>query len=116
VAKAPVGEGASRLFAVLPEAKKDAMLSYIYFTPYAFARDVVMPVAVKFADKDEAQQIQAVAAALPPAAPGGALAYGSWLRPDGNVRFAFRISADEIKTIGSAVTALTAAGGDDDDE
>ena len=116
VAKAPAGEGASRLFAVLPEAKKDAMLSYIYFTPYAFARDVVMPVAVKFADKDEAQQIQAVAAALPPAAPGGALAYGSWLRPDGNVRFAFRISADEIKTIGSAVTALTAAGGDDDDE
>ena len=63
-----------------------------------------------------ADVIDAYAAALPPAAPGGALAYGSWLRPDGNVRFAFRISADEIKTIGSAVTALTAAGGDDDDE
>ena len=119
----PAGYGAKRLFAALPEVDKDATLGGFYLTPYAFTRDVLLPGMIKLADKDEAKEYQTLAAALPSAAPGGALAAASWLMPNGSIRFAIRLTADEIKCIGAACNAVTAAAvsssstlDDDDDD
>jgi hypothetical protein len=116
IAPAPEGEGVRRLLAAVPEADKDAMLCCLYMTPYALVRDVAMPVMLKFASAEEARQHGAVMAKLPPAAPGGALAAASWIRSDGALKFALRITADEIKTYGAAVGALAGMADDDDDE
>lgn len=116
IAPAPAGQSAQRLFAAVPEADKDAMLGYFYTTPYAFVRDIGMPIYLKFVGTEEAQQYNAILTALPKAAPGGAFAGASWLRKDGAIKFAMRLTADEIKTIGAAVTALGGSGDDEDDD
>ena len=110
------GKGEARFLAAVPEAAKTRPGAAFYFTPYAFARDVVLPQIVKFGDKETAQQLQALQAALPPAAANGALAGASWYRPDGSIRFLLRLTGDEVKSIGGVVGALSAQGGDDDDD
>ncbi|MBR6734111.1 MAG: hypothetical protein IKL96_06905 [Kiritimatiellae bacterium] len=116
IAPAPAGQGAQRLFAAVPEADKAAVLGYFYTTPYALVRDVGMPIYLKFTSPEERQQYNAILAALPPAAPGGAFAGATWVRKDGALKFAMRLTADEIKTFGAVVTALGSAGDDDDDD
>ena len=113
---APAGEGAKRLFAAVPEADKAALLGYFYTTPYALVRDIGMPIYLKFTTPEEQQQYNAILAALPPAAPGGAFAGAMWVRKDGALKFALRFTADEIKTYGAVVTALGSADDDDDDD
>lgn len=110
------GKGEARFLAAVPEAAKTRPGAAFYFTPYAFARDVVLPQIVKFGDKETAQQLQALQAALPPAAANGALAGASWYRPDGSIRFLLRLTGDEVKSIGGVMGALSAQGGDDDDD
>lgn len=110
------GKGEARFLAAVPEAAKTRPGAAFYFTPYAFAREIVLPQAVKFGSKEMAQQIQAIQAALPPAAANGALAGASWYRPDGSIRFLLRLTGDEVKSIGGVVGALSAQGGDDDDD
>lgn len=116
IAPAPAGQGAQRLFAAVPEADKAAVLGYFYATPYALVRDVGMPIYLKFTSPEERQQYNAILAALPPAAPGGAFAGAVWVRKDGALKFAMRLTADEIKTFGAVVTALGSADDDDDDD
>ena len=116
IAPAPAGQGAQRLFAAVPEASKGALLGSFYMTPYAIARDVVAPVALKFASAEDAQQYKAVITQLPPAAPGGALAGATWMLKDGTMKFALRLTADEIKTYGAIVNVLASADDDDDDD
>ena len=116
IAPAPAGQGAQRLFAAVPEASKGALLGSFYMTPYAIARDVVAPVALKFASAEDAQQYKAVITQLPPAAPGGALAGATWMLKDGTQKFALRLTADEIKTYGAIVNVLASADDDDDDD
>lgn len=116
IAPAPAGQGAQRLFAAVPEADKAAVLGYFYTTPYALVRDVGMPIYLKFTSPEERQQYNAILAALPPAAPGGAFAGAMWTRNDGALKFALRLTADEIKTFGAVVTALGSADDDDDND
>ena len=118
---AAAGAGEARFLAAMPEAAKTRPAAALYCTPYALARDIILPAAAKFADeKAEADQLLAIQTALPAAASKGALAAASWLRKDGSCRFVLRLTGDEVKCIGAAVTALTggdeAADDDDDDE
>jgi len=114
-------KGEAALAAALPEAAQERPAGATYFTPYAFARDIVLPLAAKFADKQNAAQLQAMVAAMAPAEPNSALAAAGWVRKDGSFRLLARLTANEIKNLGGAFNAFTAAsiaGGaaDDDDD
>ena len=111
--------GEARFAAAIPEVAKARPAAALYLTPYAFARDVVIPTMLKFAEKaEERQQLQAMQAALPAASSKGALAGATWVRKDGTVRFLLRLTPDEVKSFGAAIGALSssAAGDDDDDD
>ena len=95
--------------AALPEAAKDRPASLFYCAPYAFLRDVALPVAVKFVDKEDAAPYQAMLAGLPAAEPGSALAGAGWAGADGSFRLLVRLTAGEIKNYGAAFNAFTAA-------
>ena len=108
------------LAAALPEVAQERPAGALFFTPYAFARDVVLPLVAKFGDKDVAAQVQAMTAAMPAAAPNSAFATAGWARKDGSFRVLMRLTANEIKNLGGAFNAFTAAsmsaGADDDDD
>jgi len=108
--------GEARFAAAVPEVAKARPAGVFYFTPYAFARDVVMPVMAKVAGPEEAQQAKAMQAALPAASEKGALAGASWVRKDGSVKFLLRLTADEVKSLGAAVGAFSAGEQSDDDD
>ncbi len=109
------GEG--RFAAAIPEAAKVRPAGAFYFTPYAFARDIVLPLVAKYGDKETAQTMTAMQQALPPASEKGALAGAVWVRRDSAIRFILRLTGDEVKSIGAAVGAVSgAAAGDDDDD
>lgn len=97
------------LAAALPEAAKDRPAGLFYCAPYAFVRDVALPVALKFMDKNEAVQVQALLAGLPTAEPNSALAGAGWAGADGSFRLLVRLTANEIRNYGAAFNAYTAA-------
>lgn len=103
------GQGAKRIFDAVPEAKKDALMSGFYLTPYAFCREVALPIYMKFADEEDRKEAQAMLATLPPAAQDGVLAAATWLEADGSASFTARLTANEIRCFGAAALAVTAA-------
>lgn len=103
------GKGAERLFAVVPEARRNDTTGYFYMRPYAFTRDILLPILIKCADKDEVQEYQGISALMPPALPNSALAAAIWKGKDGSAEFALRLTADEIKNVGIAVNAINTA-------
>ena len=109
--KAPEGKGdAEAVFAAaLPEAAKNRPAGVFCLTPYAFARDVVLPLVAKFADRKDAVQYEAMVKAMPPAAPNSALVAAGWADKDGSFRLLARLTANEIKNLGGAFNAFTAA-------
>ena len=113
-------KGEAALAAALPEVAQERPAGALFFTPYAFARDVVLPLVAKFGDKDVAAQVQAMTAAMPAAAPNSAFAAAGWSRKDGSFRVLARLTANEIKNLGGAFNAFTAAsmsaGAEEDDD
>lgn len=116
IAPAPAGQGLQRLLAAVPEADKTTMIGSFYMTPYALVRDVGLPIYLKFLASEEAQAYGQIMAKLPPAPAAGALAGAVWTRKDGALKFALRLTADEIKTYGTVTTIFGGAAGDDDDD
>lgn len=109
--KAPEGKGDAEaaIAAALPEAAKSRPAGVLYLTPYAFARDIVLPLVAKFADREDAAQCEAMVKAMPPSAPNSALAAAGWAGKDGSFRLLVRLTANEIKNLGGAFNAFTAA-------
>lgn len=106
--------------AVMPEAKAERPSGVFCLTPYAFVRDQLLPIVLKCdLSKEDAAQYGAIAAKLPPAQPASALAGACWLHGNGSVKAIMRISAGEMKNLGAAFNAFTAAamaGGNDADD
>ena len=113
--------GEADIAKALPETVKDRPAGVFYLAPYALARDVILPIVAKLSDKNTAAQYQVMLAGLAPAAPNSAVAAAGWVDADGTVRGLFRITAGEIKNLGAAFNAFTAASmssttEDDDDK
>lgn len=112
--------GEARIAAALPEIAKARPTGAFCLTPYAFVRDTLLPILARFADKQNLAQLQAMQGAMPAPTKNGALAGAVWVERDGSARAVLRVTADEIRNLGAAFNAFTAAqlsaGGDDDDE
>ena len=105
-AAAPTGE--RNFAAALPEAAADRPSSAFYLSLYSMVRDNILPIAGKVAPKQkDKEEIQSVLALFPPAGANSAIAGACWYDRDG-VRFAFRVTKAEIKSIATAATAIFA--------
>jgi hypothetical protein len=103
------GDGEARLAAALPEVAKDRPTSVFYMTPYAFIRDVVLPIVAKSAPKAERMQYEMMIKAMVPSMPNSALAVASWTEKDGSEKGVVRITANELKSLGVIFNTFTAA-------
>lgn len=99
----------ARLAAALPEVAKERPSAAFYATPYAFVRDVVLPIVVKLTEKETSEQCAAMMKAMTPAAANSAWAGATWNDADGSIRFVSRITSNELKNFGAAFNAFTAA-------
>ena len=113
--------GEADLAKALPETVKDRPAGVFYLTPYALTRDVILPIVAKLSDKKTAAQYQVMLAGMVPATPNSAVAAAGWVNADGTVRGLLRITAGEIRNLGAAFNAFTAASmsstiEDDDDK
>ena len=113
--------GEADIAKALPETVKDRPSLVAYLAPYALARDVILPIVAKLSDKNTAAQYRVMLAGMAPAAPNSAVAAAGWVNADGAVRGLLRITAGEIKNLGAAFNAFTAASmssttEDDDDK
>ena len=66
----------------------------------------MLPIALKVAPQE--QEIQSLMAVLPPAGANGAFAGASWEEKGGS-RWLFRVTKDEIRSIGMAANAVIAS-------
>ncbi|MGN0846282.1 MAG: hypothetical protein ACI4RA_02720 [Kiritimatiellia bacterium] len=112
--------GEARVAAALPEVVAARPGAAFYIPLYGFARDGVLPILAKQMSKKDAQQCEAMIAAMPPAEANSAIAGAMWCMKDGTCRGLVRITANEIKNYGAAFNAFTAASmasslGDDDE-
>lgn len=116
----PTGE--ARVAAVLPETAAARPGAVFYCSLYGLVREAVLPIMARVASEKDAKQYAAMVAAMPPAAPNGAVACAVWAGKDGACRGLLRITADELKNFGAAFNAFTAASlssaldADDDEE
>ena len=111
-------KGEARFAAMMPEAAATRPSAVFAITPYALARNVVLPAMIKNSAKEEAAQYKSMVAAMPAPEPGGALAAAVWMGGDGTARMILRLTADELKNLGSAFNAFTMAsmGGESKDD
>lgn len=94
--------------AALPEAAADRPSGAFYLSLYALVRDNILPIAGKVVPKQkDKEEIQVMLSLLPPVGTNSAIAGASWYDRDG-VRFAFRVTKAEIKSIATAATAIFA--------
>ena len=107
-AAAPWGE--KRFAAALPEAAAARPSSAFYLSLYSLLRDNLLPIVVKAAqqNKQKQEEFQSILAVLPPAGANGAFAGASWEEKNG-ARWLFRLTKDEIRSIGMAANAVMAA-------
>ena len=105
-AASPSGE--KRFAAALPEAAADRPSGAFYLSLYSLLRDNVLPIAVKALPQKEKDDVQSILSALPPAGANGAFAGASW-EEKGRTRCLFRITKEEIRSIGMAANAVIAA-------
>ena len=101
--------GEAAIAEALPETVKDRPAGVFYLAPYTLARDVILPIVAKLSDKNTAAQYQMMLAGMAPAAPNSAVAAAGWVNADGAMRGLLRITAGEIKNLGAAFNAFTAA-------
>ena len=105
----PASSGEPRLAAALPEIVAKRPSGAFYLSLYAFARDNVMPIAMKVAPAKEGRDFQSVMAVLPKAAGNGAIAGAYWNKKDGSSSFLLRVTKSEIQCIGAAANAIISA-------
>lgn len=114
------GLGEDAIAKALPETVKDRPAGVFYLQPYALARDVLLPIVAKLSDKETAAQYRAMLAGMAPSAPNSAFAAAGWVDADGTMRGLFRVTAGEIRNLGAAFNAFTAASmssiSDEDDD
>ena len=117
-APALTSTGEARVAAALPEVVAKRPAAVFSLDLYTLARNVVLPIMAKVADKDDAKQYKAIIAAMPPPEANSTIAAASWADANGSFRSMLRITAGEIKNLGAAFNAFTAAslaGGADND-
>ena len=112
----PTGE--ARVAAVLPEVASERPAAVFCLNTYEFVRNDLLPILMRTADAGEAKQYKAMMSSMPPAEPNGALVFGIWTTADGGARSVLRITSGELKNLGVAFNAFTAASlaGDGDDD
>ena len=103
----PTGE--ARVAAALPETAAKRPVAVFNLELYSLVRNAVLPIMVKVAKKKDAKQYKAIIAALPPPEANSAISSASWADADGSLRSLLRITAGEIKNLGAAFNAFTAA-------
>lgn len=101
--------GETRLATALPEVAQTRPAGAFCLTPYAFVRETLLPILARMAAKKALAQLQAMQAAMPKPTKNGALAGAAWIEKDGSARAILRVTADEIRNIGAAFNAFTAA-------
>ena len=102
--------GEKRFAAALPEVGDDRPSGAFYLALYSLLRDNVLPIAVKATqqNKQKQEEFQSILAVLPPPGANGAFAGASWEEKT-STRWLFRITKDEIRSIGMAANAVMAA-------
>lgn len=103
----PTGE--ARVAAALPETASKRPAAVFNLELYALARNTVLPIMAKVAKKKDAGQYKAIIAAMPPPEANSAIAGASWTDSNGSLRTLLRVTAGEIKNLGAAFNAFTAA-------
>ena len=103
----PTGE--ARVAAALPEAAARRPVAVFNLELYALARNAVLPIMAKIATKKDAKQYKAIIAAMPPPEADSTIAGASWTDANGSLRSLLRVTAGEIKNLGAAFNAFTAA-------
>ena len=103
----PTGE--ARVAAALPETAAKRLVAVFNLELYSLVRNAVLPIMVKVAKKKDAKQYKAIMAALPPPEANSAISGASWADANGSLRSLLRITAGEIKNLGAAFNAFTAA-------
>lgn len=107
VATQPTGE--VRMAAALPETTANRPVAVFNLELYALARNAVLPIMAKVSKKKDAKQYKAIIAAMPPPEANSAIAGASWTDANGSLRSLLRVTAGEIKNLGAAFNAFTAA-------
>lgn len=106
---AAASSGERNFAAALPEVAADRPSGAFYLALYSMARDNILPIAGKVSTKQkDKDEIQALLSAFPPTGANSAIAGASWYDRDG-MRFAFRVTKNEIRNIAMAVNAVIAA-------
>lgn len=100
--------GEKRFAAALPETAAARPSSAFYLSLYSLLRDNVLPIAVKVVPQGKKVEFQSILSVLPPAGVNGAFAGASWEGRNGT-RWLFRITKDEIRSIGMAANAVIAS-------
>ena len=103
----------ARFVATLPEAKGKRLCSAVVFSSSALLQAIVPPMMAIVPEKERAEMAPLLAF-LPKEMAGGVASMG-W-RENEKIRMMLRISADELKGISSAVTAVMAMGAAQKDE
>lgn len=103
----PKYSAAARLTKVIPEADGRALVGAYSFSLTGLAQ-AILHVALEVADEDGKMTIATLAPLLPPECEGGVAAI-AW-RDGRNLRYIVRISADEVKAIGTSAAAIAVFG------
>ena len=106
-ATSPTGE--ARVAAALPETAVRRPAAVFSLELYALVRNAVLPIMAKVSKKKDAKQYKSIIAAMPPPEAGSAIVGASWTDENGALRSLLRVTAGEIKNLGAAFNAFTAA-------
>ena len=101
--------GEARVAVALPETAAQRPASVFSLELYSLVRNAVLPIMAKVAAKKDAVQYKAIIAAMPPPEPDSAIACACWTEANGSLRSLLRVTAGEIKNLGAAFNAFTAA-------
>lgn len=105
----PAVPGEPRLAVALPEVVAKRPSGAFYLSLYSFARDNLMPIALKVLPEGKAKDVRSILAVMPKASDNGAIAGAYWNRKDGSSSFLLRVTKGEIQSIGAAANAIIAA-------
>ena len=103
----PTGEKRAR--AALPEIAQTRPSAVVYFSLYEAVRENVLPMLMKMASEKDRAGYKTMLAALAPAGENCAVAGAVWAHGKGGVRSLLRVTANEMKNLGAAFNAFTAA-------
>lgn len=106
---APSPTGEARVAAALPEVAAKRPVAVFGLELYSLVRDAILPIMVKVSKKKDAKQYKSMIAAMPPPEADSAIVGACWTDANGSLRSLLRITAGELKNLGAAFNAFTAA-------